>query len=68
MTVVGEGIESEYQLSQLLALGCGFGQGFHLARPAEPDRIEPLLESPATAPAGWPSSNGHTPSRIAAAP
>src|SRR5205085_11748644 len=34
--VVAEGIESERQLESLRELGCGFGQGFHLARPAEP--------------------------------
>jgi diguanylate cyclase (GGDEF)-like protein len=33
MAVVAEGIESEDQVAQLLALGCDLGQGFHLARP-----------------------------------
>jgi EAL domain-containing protein (putative c-di-GMP-specific phosphodiesterase class I) len=33
MAVVAEGIESEDQGAQLLALGCDLGQGFHLARP-----------------------------------
>jgi diguanylate cyclase (GGDEF)-like protein/PAS domain S-box-containing protein len=31
--VVAEGIESQDQMEQLRALGCGLGQGFHLAQP-----------------------------------
>jgi diguanylate cyclase (GGDEF)-like protein len=33
--VIGEGIESEGQLAELLGLGCRFGQGFFLGRPKE---------------------------------
>ncbi len=32
-TVVAEGIETAAQMDQLRQLGCGFGQGFHLATP-----------------------------------
>ena len=31
--VVAEGIETEAQMQQLRELGCGYGQGFHLASP-----------------------------------
>jgi EAL domain-containing protein (putative c-di-GMP-specific phosphodiesterase class I) len=31
--VVAEGIESQAQMTQLREMGCGFGQGFHLAVP-----------------------------------
>ena len=33
--LIVEGIESERQRDELLALGCEFGQGFYLGRPAE---------------------------------
>jgi diguanylate cyclase (GGDEF)-like protein len=33
--VVAEGIESTVQLGSLRELGCGYGQGFYLGRPAE---------------------------------
>jgi EAL domain-containing protein (putative c-di-GMP-specific phosphodiesterase class I) len=33
--VVAEGIETEAQKRELVALGCRLGQGFHLARPSE---------------------------------
>ena len=33
LRVVAEGIETEAQMSQLHDLGCGYGQGFHLASP-----------------------------------
>jgi diguanylate cyclase (GGDEF)-like protein len=44
LTVIGEGIETDDQVARLLALGCGFGQGFRLARPASPEDLRPLLE------------------------
>ena len=30
---MAEGIETEAQMQQLRELGCGYGQGFHLASP-----------------------------------
>jgi diguanylate cyclase (GGDEF)-like protein len=44
LTVIGEGIETDDQIARLLALGCSFGQGFRLARPALPEDLRPLLE------------------------
>ncbi|KGO99704.1 diguanylate phosphodiesterase [Lysobacter defluvii IMMIB APB-9 = DSM 18482] len=32
---VGEGVETPEQLEALLELGCGYGQGYLLGRPAE---------------------------------
>jgi EAL domain-containing protein (putative c-di-GMP-specific phosphodiesterase class I) len=43
LTVIAEGIETDDQIAQLLALGCGFGQGFRLARPVAPEELRPLL-------------------------
>jgi diguanylate cyclase (GGDEF)-like protein len=43
LTVVAEGIETDDQTAKLLALGCGFGQGFRLARPAPPEELKALL-------------------------
>jgi diguanylate cyclase (GGDEF)-like protein len=46
--VVAEGIESRGQLTSLRELGCGFGQGFYIARPrASEERLgrEPLLST-----------------------
>jgi diguanylate cyclase (GGDEF)-like protein len=43
LTVVAEGIETDDQIAQLLALGCGFGQGFRLARPVAPEELRPLM-------------------------
>jgi diguanylate cyclase (GGDEF)-like protein len=44
MIVVAEGIETPDQLAQLRVLGCGFGQGYLLGRPAEPEQLERLLD------------------------
>jgi diguanylate cyclase (GGDEF)-like protein/PAS domain S-box-containing protein len=41
---VAEGIETEDQLARLRALGCGFGQGFHLGRPVSAADVTVLLE------------------------
>jgi EAL domain-containing protein (putative c-di-GMP-specific phosphodiesterase class I) len=35
--VVAEGIECAGQLGLLRELGCGYGQGFYLGRPSEPE-------------------------------
>jgi diguanylate cyclase (GGDEF)-like protein len=58
MTVVAEGIETADQVAQLVALGCDFGQGFHLGQPVPADQIEPMLSSARTSPAAPPSAGG----------
>jgi len=42
--IIAEGIENEAQLEQLIRMGCGGGQGFHLARPLAPELIDRLLD------------------------
>jgi diguanylate cyclase (GGDEF)-like protein len=46
--VIGEGVETEQQLGQLLVLECDFGQGFFFARPTDADQTLGLLDHPAT--------------------
>jgi PAS domain S-box-containing protein len=43
LEVVAEGIETTAQLDQLLALRCGYGQGFLFSRPVAPDPLDRLL-------------------------
>jgi diguanylate cyclase (GGDEF)-like protein/PAS domain S-box-containing protein len=43
LTVVPEGVETEVQLAALVQLGCQYAQGFLLARPLEPAKVEELL-------------------------
>ncbi|MFI5911946.1 putative bifunctional diguanylate cyclase/phosphodiesterase [Dactylosporangium sp. NPDC051541] len=39
LTITAEGIETESQRRQLLALGCDTGQGYHLGRPRPAERL-----------------------------
>ena len=39
LTVVAEGVETEQQYRELVALGCDFAQGFHLGRPQPPELL-----------------------------
>jgi diguanylate cyclase (GGDEF)-like protein len=43
LEVVAEGVEHLFQLNRLRELGCGFAQGYYLARPSTAERIETLL-------------------------
>ncbi|MDG2028495.1 MAG: EAL domain-containing protein [Acidimicrobiales bacterium] len=43
LEVVAEGIEDASQVGELVRLGCGRGQGFHLARPAPAEDVSMLL-------------------------
>ena len=45
MIVIGEGIETVGQLTQLTALGCDYAQGYLLARPMRPEALELLLRA-----------------------
>ena len=47
--VVAEGIESAAQMDQLRELGCGFGQGFHLATPLTAQMAGEWLRRPGSA-------------------
>lgn len=49
MDVVAEGVETQGQADQLLRLGCGLGQGYHLGRPMDISGLAHLLTAPATA-------------------
>ena len=56
LSVTAEGIETAEQLVELQALGCDYGQGYYLARPAPADAVDALLEagSPLVAPPALP--------------
>jgi diguanylate cyclase (GGDEF)-like protein len=45
-TVVAEGVEQREQRDRLLGMGCELGQGFHFARPQEPEEIGARLAAP----------------------
>jgi EAL domain-containing protein (putative c-di-GMP-specific phosphodiesterase class I) len=60
--VVAEGIETESQLEQVIALGCHLAQGFYFARPLPPERIDDLLlAAPWRTPSGEGVARGSTP-------
>ncbi len=42
--VIAEGIETTAQLERLQRFGCGYGQGYHLARPLTVHQVAALLE------------------------
>jgi diguanylate cyclase (GGDEF)-like protein len=43
---VAEGVEDSEQREQLIALGCGFGQGYLFSKPASASEIAAILRSP----------------------
>ena len=43
LRVVAEGIERDEQIAPLLTMGCREGQGYHFARPLDPQHIAALL-------------------------
>jgi diguanylate cyclase (GGDEF)-like protein len=45
MQVVAEGIEQPRQLAELREMGCGFGQGFLVARPMAAPAVEALIRT-----------------------
>ena len=45
LRVVAEGIENAAQLEALRRLGCAYGQGYHLSRPADPADLTDLIRS-----------------------
>jgi len=50
-SVIAEGIESPAQLNKLRDLGCGYGQGYLLARPLSPEMAETWLAEERSTPA-----------------
>ena len=48
---VAEGVETQQQAEELMALDCEFAQGFYYHRPMAPEAIEALLETQARVPA-----------------
>ena len=72
MQVVAEGIEHPRQLTELREMGCGYGQGFLVARPMAAPGVEALIRtatgaSPAAEGAGSPDVNGTTKPGVPAA-
>jgi diguanylate cyclase (GGDEF)-like protein len=51
LVTVAEAVETADQANRLVALGCHLGQGYHFARPAPPDDIEPLFAAAGALPA-----------------
>ena len=50
LDVVGEGVETAAQLATLTAFGCGFAQGFGIARPMPLSGIAALVADGADVP------------------
>jgi EAL domain-containing protein (putative c-di-GMP-specific phosphodiesterase class I) len=48
LSVVAEGVETEFQAAKLLEMGCKLGQGFLLARPMPGDAFLTWLKSQST--------------------
>ncbi|WP_433298926.1 putative bifunctional diguanylate cyclase/phosphodiesterase [Actinoplanes sp. CA-030573] len=46
LRTVAEGIENAAQLEALRKLGCGYGQGYYLCRPTDPDQLPSCLARP----------------------
>ena len=71
MQVIAEGIEQPRQLAELREMGCGYGQGFLVARPMAASGVEALIRTatgtPATAEATSPDVNGTTKPGVPAA-
>jgi EAL domain-containing protein (putative c-di-GMP-specific phosphodiesterase class I) len=46
LATVAEGIETAEQAAVLRQLGCGYGQGYHLAKPMTSQALGKLMEQP----------------------
>jgi diguanylate cyclase (GGDEF)-like protein/PAS domain S-box-containing protein len=46
LETVAEGIETPEQVASLRELGCHVGQGFYLARPGSPEKVDEILRDP----------------------
>ncbi|MGH2446486.1 MAG: EAL domain-containing protein [Candidatus Limnocylindria bacterium] len=56
--VIAEGVEHASQVAQLVALGIGAGQGYHLGRPGALGEAVKIVEPPAIGMAAWRQSIG----------
>ena len=61
MQVVAEGIEEPRQLAELREMGCGYGQGYLVARPMAAPSVEALIRTGA-------GGNGTAPGAVTASP
>jgi len=61
MEVVAEGVETEAQRRQLVALGCRYGQGFLFSRAVEPVAAGALIDRGRIAEPLPPAAEGHEP-------
>lgn len=52
LTLVAEGIEEDSERRQLRALGCTYGQGFHLGRPVTAESMDELIDQATDRPGG----------------
>ena len=50
LTVVAEGIEVPAQVTELLRLGCRYGQGFYFAHPLDAEDLEALVSGESESP------------------
>jgi diguanylate cyclase (GGDEF)-like protein/PAS domain S-box-containing protein len=64
MQVMAEGIERPRQLDELREMGCGYGQGFLVARPMAASGVEALISNPGSKIPGQSVSDGETESVI----
>jgi diguanylate cyclase (GGDEF)-like protein len=66
MQVVAEGIEHPRQLAELREMGCGYGQGFLVARPMAAPGVEALIRTGIGEPGSGEPSSGSGPGTAAA--
>jgi diguanylate cyclase (GGDEF)-like protein/PAS domain S-box-containing protein len=67
ISVVAEGIEHPRQLCLLREMGCGYGQGFLVARPMGASAVESLIGGEAVSPPGRPPGPPRVPAAVPAA-
>jgi len=65
MSVIAEGIETDFQWERLVAMDCRLGQGYRFARPAPFETVVPCVSSvaPSAAPFPGPPTLADAPSR-----